>query len=125
MNIFEQASRLKLRFSLTGNISVENLWDVKLDSLIRHEEDLIDVVESYGKSLRRSKAGRKTNAQVEDELRLAVVSSILDTRIKEQEEATEAASVKANNAKIADIIARKQEASLENLSVEELQKLMK
>ena len=34
MNIFEQASRLKLTFSTNkGQLSVEHLWDLSLDSL--------------------------------------------------------------------------------------------
>lgn len=125
MSIFEQASRLKLRFDIQGQISTEQLWDVKLDNLVTYEEIITDAVEGYGKSLRRKAAGRKTKAQEMDELRLAIVSSILDTRIKEQEEAAAIAENKLQNQKIMEIIAEKKDASLKNLSVEELEKLLK
>lgn len=124
MNIFEQASRERLRFDLSGQISTEQLWDVKLDNLISYEEKLTETVESYGKSTRR-KAGRKTKEQELNELRLAIVTSVLDTRIKEQEEASEALKTKAHNQKIMDLIARKQDAELEEMSAEDLRKLLK
>jgi len=124
MNVFEQASRDKLRFDLSGQISTEQLWDVKLDNLISYEEGLAETVESYGKSTRR-KAGRKTKEQELNELRLAIVTSILDTRIKEQEDSAEALKTKAHNQKIMDLIAAKQDQDLQSKSVDELKKLLK
>lgn len=124
MNIFEQASRLKLRFGIQGQVSVEQLWDLDINHLILYEEALTEVVESYGKSTRR-KAGRKTKDQELNELRLAVVTSILDTRIKEQEEIIEAQKNKAHNQKIMDLIAKKQDAELEAMSPDELKALLK
>jgi hypothetical protein len=124
MNPFEQASRDKLRFDLQGQISVEQLWDVKIGNLIQYEEGLTETVESYGKSTRR-KAGRKTKEQEQNELRLQVVSSILDTRIKEEEDAASAALTKAHNQKIMDLIAAKQDEDLKSKSVDELKELLK
>lgn len=127
MNIFEQASRLKLRFNFRGNVGVEQLWDVKdseLGDLITYEEQLSEVVESYGKSPRRS-ASRKTKEQEMNELRLSIVSYILDTRIQEREDAAVATANKAHNQKIMDLIARKKDAELEAMSAEELEKLLK
>lgn len=124
MNVFEQASRDKLRFDLQGQISVEQLWDVKIDNLISYEEGLSETVESYGKSTRR-KAGRKTKEQELNELRLAIVTSILDTRIEEQNTAAEKLRNDAHNKKIMELIARKQDAELEAMSAEDLQKLLK
>ena len=124
MNIFEQASREQLRFDLQGQISTEQLWKVNLDNLITYEEQLSGVVESYGKATRR-KAGRKTKEQESNELRLAIVTSVLDTRVKEQEDAAEALKTKAHNQKIMDLIARKQDAELEEMSADDLKKLLK
>jgi len=124
MNIFELASRLKLRFHLGGVISCEQLWDINLDMLVTHEEQLTETIEGYGKSTRR-KAGRKTKEQEANELRLAIVTSILDTRIKEQEETQAAAANKIHNQKIMDLIARKQDAELEAMSADELKAMLK
>jgi len=122
--IFAQATRNALRFDLQGNISTEQLWHVNLDNLIAYEERLAEIIESYGKSTRR-RASRKTKDQTTNELRLAVVTAILDTRIKEQEEEKEAAANKLHNQKIMDLIAAKQEDEMKSMSVEDLQKLLK
>lgn len=124
MNSFEQASREQLRFDLQGQISTEQLWKVNLDNLISYEEKLTEIVEAYGKATRR-KAGRKTKEQELNELRLAVVTSVLDTRIKEQEEASEALKTKAHNQKIMALIAEQEDKDLRSLPVEELKKLLK
>lgn len=129
MSIFEQASRLKLRFDFNGNISTEQLWDIKgpgnsLDPLITYEEQLTEVVEGYGKSTRR-KTGRKTKDQELNELRLAIVSSILDTRIKEQEDQAAQAEAKLHNQKIMEIIAEKEDDDLKAMSASDLRKLLK
>ena len=124
MNIFEQASRCKLRFDLSGQISVEQLWDVNMNALATYEEQLTEVVESYGKSTRR-KAGRKTTDQELNELRLAIVTSVLDTRIAEREAASEQLATKAHNQKIMELITAKQEEGFKQMSVEELQKMLK
>ena len=124
-NIFAEASRIKLRFDVQGSVSTEQLWDVKLDALIAFEEMIAGVVESYGKSLRRKSAGRKTKAQEADELRLAIVTSILDIRIKEQDDVKAATDAKIHNQKIMDLIAEKQNDSLKSMSVDELKALLK
>ena len=102
--------------------SGHQLWEAYISSFSK--EDDPEIVEAYGKSTRR-KAGRKTKEQELNELRLAIVTSILDTRIKEQEDAAEALQVKAHNQKIMDLIARKKDAELEAMSAEDLQKLLK
>lgn len=123
-NIFVLASRTQLRFDLQGNITTEQLWKVDPNNLINYEEQLTEVVEGYGKSTRR-KAGRKTKEQEMNELRLAIVSYVLDIRLKEQEDAKTAAADKLHNQKIMDLIAEKQDDSLKNMSVDELKALLK
>jgi len=127
MDIFEKASRIKLRFDFRGTVGAEQLWEVKdadLGELMTFEEKLLEVVESYGKSIRR-KVGAKTKDQELNELRLAIVSYILDVRLKEQESEATAKANKAHNQKIMELIARKQDAALEAMSAEELEKLLK
>ena len=124
MDIFQKATRLKLRFDLNGQVSTEQLWDANLDALTTYEEQLTEAVEAFGKSIRR-KATAKTKAQELQELRLAVVTSILDIRIKEQEDAKLAADTKAHNARIMELIAKKQNEELEGKSLEELQAMLK
>lgn len=123
-NIFEKASRVKLRFDINGQISVEQLWDAKLPNLVDYEQDLTEVVEGYGKSTRRTRAAR-TIAQEMNELRLEIVSYVLDVREKELEEAKTAADTKLHNQKILELIQAKQNQQLAEMSVEDLQKMLK
>ena len=123
-NIFETASRLKLRFDISGQISVEQLWDAKMPALVDYEQQLTEVVDGYGKSKRRTRAAR-TIAQEMNELRLEIVTYVLDIRERELEEAKNAASVKEHNQKILELIAQKQNQQLADMSIEDLQKMMK
>lgn len=124
MSIFEKASRVKLRFNTQqGPVSVENLWTASISSLINLEEQLTETVESYGKTTRRKTI--KGEEQKLNELRLEIVTHIIDTLEAENKANSEKQEIKAHNDKIKALILQKQEASLADLSVEELEKLMK
>jgi hypothetical protein len=124
MNIFEKASRIKLRFDLNGQISVEQLWSVSMSALADYEQQLTEVVEGYGKSTRRSKKTR-TEQQELNQLRLEIITYILDVRETELEAAKDEAANKANNQRILELIRSKQDQKLQEMSVEELEKLLK
>lgn len=124
MNIFEAASRKKLRFDINGQISTEQLWTASMTSLTDYEQMLTETVESYGKATRRSRKA-KTAAQEQNELRLAIVTYILDVREAEQIEAEQAASNKAHNQKILELIQSKKENELQGKSIEELEAMLK
>ena len=124
MNIFEQASRIKLRFDVNGQVSVEQLWNANMQSLINYEQTLTEMVESYGKSTRRTRQTR-TAEQNANELRLAIVTHILDVREQEAEAATNAAATKEHNQRILELIRAKQEQKLADMSEDELKALLK
>lgn len=123
MNVFEQASRLRLRFDLNGQISVEQLWDVKMSILADYEQGLTEVVESYGKSTRRTRKNR-TKEQDLNSLRLEIVTYILDVREEEEDAARTAAESKAKRQEILALIDEKKKENLRNMSVEELEKML-
>jgi len=124
MNIFEKASRIKLRFDLGGQITTEQLWTANMSVLATYEQQLTELVESYGKSTRRSRRNRTVEQDV-NTLRLEIVSYILDVREAEVEEAAVAAANKANNQRILELIKAKQDQKLAEMSVEELQAMLK
>jgi len=124
MEIFEKATRLKLRFQINGEITTEQLWNVKESTLIAYEEELQEQVEKFGKTSRR-KSSYKTKEQESVELKLAIVSHVLDTVIKEREEAANENAAKQHNQKILALIAEKQEEGLRGKSIDELQALLK
>lgn len=124
MNIFEKASRLRLRFNMEGNISVEQLWTAPMTRLVEYEQALTEVVESYGKSTRRTKKVRSTEQEA-NELRLEIITYILDVREAEQEAASVIAETKEHNQKILELIKNKKDAALTEKTVEELEAMLK
>ena len=123
MDLFEQASRVKLRFDVNGIISTEQLWDISQSRLIDYEQQLTEVVESYGKSTRRTKSHRSKEQQL-NELRLNIVTRILDVKEEEIKALQEASSQKEHKQTILALIKAKKEESLKNLSIEELEKMI-
>lgn len=124
MSIFEQASRVKLRFDLQGQVSTEQLWTANYDTLVEYEASLSDTVESYGKTTRRVKT-RRTKEQELNELRLAIVSHILNVRDEEAETAVKTAESKAQRQNILELIQRKKNQAMEEMSLEDLEALLK
>lgn len=123
MDIFEKASREKLRFTLGGSVSTEQLWDSNIDQLIDYEADLIEIIEKYGTKNRRNKRKVSRNEEL-DALRLEIVSHILNVREQELEAAKIRAEQKRQEQKILEVISRKKDAALENMSIEDLEKLL-
>ncbi|MFM7979727.1 MAG: hypothetical protein ACKPKO_10460, partial [Candidatus Fonsibacter sp.] len=126
-------TRLGLRFNLpNGELSTEQLWQLKpskrankvVDDLADYEEELQDELAKFNVSNRRRSATKSQEQQLL-ELRLAIVSHILDVREAEADEAKTIAANKEHNERIKALIAKKQEDKLGDLSVEELQALLK
>lgn len=125
MNIFEQAVRQQLRFDFNGQISIEQLHAVRKtvkfkEDLIAYEEALQDQVEGFGKSSRRTST-TKTKAQKDVELRLDIVSALLDEIELEEKAAKEKANNDAKKQELLTLKAQKQSEQLASLSLEEIE----
>jgi len=123
MSIFEKASREKLRFPFNGTASVEQLWDADVNQLTDYESELIEIIEKYGKKNRRNKR-RVTREEERNILRLEIVTHILNTLEREAEEENVRKEQRRQEQKILEVISRKEDAELENMSIEELKKLL-
>lgn len=123
MSIFEKASREKLRFPFNGTTSVEQLWDADVNQLTDYESELIEIIEKYGKKNRRNKR-RVTREEERNILRLEIVTHILNTLEREAEEENVRKEQRRQEQKILEVISRKEDAELENMSIEELKKLL-
>jgi hypothetical protein len=133
VNIFEQATRLDLYFQLPiGELNVQSLWKLRpvkkagklVDDLADYEIELKEQLSKFGQ-LRRRGSVAKTEEQELLELKLAIVSHILDVKDAEAQAAKEEANRKVHNQKIQELIAKKQDDKLGELSLEELQALLK
>lgn len=119
--MFEKASRLKLRFDYKGLVSVEDLWDVPMTGLNKVFQKLnTELKSSQEESLLETKNREDTVL----ELKIAIIRHVADVRLAEKEVRKNAAERKAKKERLLEIIAKKQDESLEQMSIEDLTKLV-
>ena len=120
-NIFEYATRNKVRFPYKGSISVEDLWDLGVTELDKIYKTLnAQVKQSQEESLLMV----KNETDVLLETQIEIVKYIVTVKLAEREALAKAADKAAQKQKIMSIIAKKQDESLENSSIEDLQKML-
>lgn len=124
-NIFQQASRLKLRFQTArGFLNTEQLWELSLPSL---DQMYIHLEEELGTASNKGLIKNRT-ATKEDEilkLKLDILSEVFNTLTNEKEAKEERKAIQSQNARIDELIARKKDEDLANMSIEQLEKLRK
>ena len=119
--IFEHAVKSKVRWQYRGNLTVEDLFDLpvgdldKLYGVLRNEQKNV-VEESLLK-----KATRETTLL---NLKVDVVKHIVERKLAEKEAREMRVMAKAQKEKIASVIEKKKDASLEEMSIEDLQKTL-
>lgn len=120
-NMFEYATRNKVRFPFKGQISVEDLWDLRAD-------DLDTVFKTLNRQVKQSKEeSLLTTKTAEDtalDVQIAIVKYIFDIKMQEANTRLLDKERKAQKQKIMAILANKQEQELQNKSVDELQKML-
>ena len=119
-NIFETASKRKFRFPYNGSITVEDLFDLNKNQLNSVYRTLKSMVKSEEVTLLEV-------LTIEDEelsIKIEIVESIFNTKVVVENMALQSKEMHAKKQKIMEIIGKKQDQSLENTSVEELQKML-
>lgn len=128
MDLFEKASRLKIRFSTSkGLIGVEDLWDLPLTATA-NRPNLDDVARELDAAL---KAGTQVSfvtgaSDVDEHLKLAfdIVIHVINTKISERDTAKKDADIRAQKQRIMALIDQKKDAALSESSIDELQKML-
>ena len=119
--MFELATRNKMRFPFKGQISVEDLWDLRA-------EDLDTVFKTLNKQIKQTKEesllATKTTEDTILDTQIAIVKYIFDGKVQETNARLLEKERKEKKQKIMSILATKQEQELQNKSVEELQKML-
>lgn len=120
-NIFELASRMKIRFAYRGMITVEDLWDLSVQELDR-------IFQKLNKALKESKEESLLSPQAKEDSELAIavaiVRHIVEVKLAEAAVALAAVERRAKKEKILSILADKQDDSLRNMSQEDLTKML-
>ncbi len=120
-NIFEYASRNKVRFPFKGMISVEDLWDLSLTNLDSIYKTLNkQVKQSEEESLLSTKASVDTELEVQ----IAIVKHIVSVKLAEKEASEKAHAKREQKQKIMSIIATKENEALQNSSIDDLKKML-
>ena len=120
-NLFEYATRMKLRFPYRGQISVEDLWDLNvkaLDGVFKTLNQAMKATQEESLLQTRSAEDEKLAAEIE------IVKYIVGVKLAEDEARKNEAENREKRQKILGIIADKQDADLKGKSVEELQKML-
>lgn len=126
-DIFEKASRSKLRFSYKGLISVEDLWDLTVEDLDDIYKKCNKELKSYDQdqnSLLKSKSTKSKHAVNILELKIALLKHIVEIKEVESEYKEKRKIRSDERQKILGIIAEKKNKELGDKSIEELMSLI-
>lgn len=131
VNIFQQATRAKLRFpSIKGaaSVSTEDLWDLPLTS--KTNVSLDQVARECNKALKEAAEESFVATEANDansllRLRMDVVKAVIEVRLAENKDKQERETKAAQKETILQLIAQKKNEKLSTLSVEELEQMLK
>src|SRR5574343_586647 len=119
-NIFEKASRMKLRFETNrGSFTVEDLWDLRLTSTNGSpnlDQIAVDLSKSVNESTQISFVNSTVKTNEVERLKFEIVKHIIDTRLaesrKKAEEAAAQAAKKATKDRIVEILEQRKTEEL-------------
>ena len=126
VDIFKQATKLKLRFSsVRGDLTVEDLWDLPLTS--KSNLSLDGVGKPIQKALRESDedslvAVPTTSKNELNSLRLAIIKEIISVKQEENLIKQNQAAIESQKALLKQALASKKVDEINSLSVEEIEK---
>lgn len=126
MNLYQQATRNKLRFSsVRGDLTVEQLWDLPLTS--KTGVDLDTIAKSVNREL--NAVAEESFVQTTHNpqkalltLKLEIVKDVISTVQAENEARRKASEKLAEKAFLQEVLHSKKEDALKGLSVEEIEK---
>lgn len=117
--MYKKALRSKLRFSTTkGKLTTEDLFDLSLTDL---NNLAIALDKKLSETPRKSFISDIAPDTQEDELRFNIVKDVINLKLAERNAAQNAKAKAAEKAQLLEILHRKQNEALENLSVAEIE----
>lgn len=121
-NLFEQASRLKLRYKTNcGLVTTEDLWDLPLTSLDEVAKSLNKQVKEAGEE---SFIEVKSTANEKLELSFEIVKYVIKVKLVEQEAAKLAKENAAKKQQLLELLHQKQNEELGQLSIDEIKNML-
>lgn len=120
--MFNKASRMKLRFSHKGLCTVEDLWDIPLDSLDSMFQELNGQVKAQSGLV--SLLTQTSTKNEELDLKIGLIRHIVGVRLAEVQSNQDSVLRKAKKQKILSLIEDKQDENLRGKSLDELKALL-
>lgn len=116
-NMFELATRSKMRFPFKGNVSVEDLWDLSVENL----DSVFKALNSQVKKAREeSLLSTKSEADQLIDVQIEIVKYIVTVKLEEYNKRKKARDQRELRQKLLAIKAEKQDASLKGKTEAEL-----
>lgn len=124
MDIFEEASRSKLRVSFKGSCTAEDLWDLQpeeLDYIFKGLNAHKKEIDTESLLETRAKADPLEHAI---DLSIAIIKHIVSVKLADREDALKVKVMSEKRQKLLGIKAKKQDDELLELSIEDIDELL-
>lgn len=129
MNIFEKATKLKLRFpTLAGEVTTEQVWDLPLTARRSGQPDLDTTAQTLDSELKKipekSFVRKNDNSVARERLELAleIVKHVIAHKQADSDNAEKRLAREQQKIRLKAILASKEEKELEGLSKEDILK---
>lgn len=120
-DLFKIANKKKYRFNYKGVISVEDLWDLSVEEL----DKIYKSLKSQQKNASEESLLQTVSKEDKELLnKIEIIKIVVSDKLAAKERAQKAASQRAQNQRILEIMADKQDAALKEKSIEELQSML-
>jgi len=120
-NIFEVATKQKFRFEFRGLISVEDLWDLKL-------EQLDEIYKNLSAEIKKASEESLLNARTKDqeviETKIEIIKHIVSVKLKDLEYKKQAIEKRKQKQQIMEILSEKENQDLKNKTYDELKAML-
>lgn len=127
-NIFEIASRMKLRFLCGPSlIDTEDVWDLsleKLDKMYRDEAEREETLSKKGNGLLETASTEDDEILAKTHLRMDIIKRIFNVKKAEKDQRAAEERNKQRKKELMDILAEKEEGELRGKSKEEIMKMI-
>lgn len=119
--LFEMGLRNKFRFEYKGLITIEDLWDLRIEQL---DEIYMNLSNKLDKKNKERLLQNKTKEQQVIEAKMEIVKYIFDAKIVEIENRKSLIAKKEQKQKLMQLIDEKENEALKGKSVDELKKML-
>lgn len=120
-DLFKVATKKKYRFNYKGQVTVEDLWDLSVEELDKIYKNLKSLQKNASEE---SLLQTATKEDKEVNNKIEIIKTIVTDKLAAKDRAMKAASQRARNQRILEIMADKQDAALKEKSIEELQDML-